>query len=72
MWHQAKRVWFYGNIVEYGYDISYILLDRKIAHNFVYIDDYYILSIEKVIEITGPKEILFYLKNYKYVSDLYS
>lgn len=69
---QTKKVWFYGNISDYGYKISYMLLSQKIKHNFVYVDDYYILSIEKVIDITGPNKILDYLKNYKYVLDLYS
>ncbi len=68
---QIKKVWFYGDVSRYGFDISHLLMSKRIKHNFVYIDDYYILDIEKVREITGPEEILYYLNNYKYVFDLY-
>jgi|TARA_Y100000034_G_C6909521_1_gene423450 hypothetical protein len=69
---QLRKVWFYGDLSEYGYKISYILFNNRIKHDFVYMDDYYMLSIEKVIDITGPNNIIKYLNNYEYVFDLYS
>ena len=69
---QLKKVLFYGDVSSYGYDISNLLLSKKIKHNFVYTSDYYILDIESVREITGPEEIIYYLKSFKYVFDLYS
>ncbi|MAG27487.1 hypothetical protein CMI47_18290 [Candidatus Pacearchaeota archaeon] len=69
---QTKKVLFYGDVSSYGYNISHLLLSNKIKHNFVYTLDYYILDIESVREIIGPEEIIYYLKNFRYVFDLYS
>ncbi len=69
---QTKNVYFYGDTSRFGYKISHFLISHRIKHNFVYTEDYYILSVEKVIDITGPNKILEYLESYKYVFDLCS
>lgn len=62
---------FYGDVTEKGYKISYLLIDRKIKHEFI-MSDVYIFVLKSVIkskEISGFEQICSYLENYHYFFD---
>lgn len=37
---QRTLVTFYGTVCDKGYEISHLLLDRRIEHEFVLLDDF--------------------------------
>ena len=63
---------FYGNLEPQGYKISYLLISRKIKHDFVLYDDGLLFMMKtrrKVREFVGFQNIFTYLDNYKYLFD---
>ncbi len=61
----------YGDVTEKGYKISYLLIDRKIKHEFI-ISDVYVFVLKSVVrskEIVGFEQIYAYLENYRYFFD---
>lgn len=67
---QQSIVTFYGTVCSKGYHISYLLLDRKIEHEFVLTDDF-ILSIKAIRDIGGYDRISQYLERYEYLVDIW-
>ena len=67
---QQNAVIFYGTVCSKGYYISYLLLERKIEHEFVLTDDF-ILSVKTIRDIGGYDRISQYLERYEYLVDIW-
>lgn len=62
---------FFGDLSEDGYKISYLLIKRNIKHSFI-ISDFSLFVIQtknSIIEISGFKDIFYYISNYRYIYD---
>ena len=64
-------VTFFGDLTLRGYEISYLLLDRQIKHDFVIIAGDFLLAIHKIRDIHGYERIRRYLEEYQFVVDLW-
>ena len=68
---EQRLVTFYGTLCEKGYVISYLLIDKRIQHDFVITDDF-ILSVHKIRDIFGYENIAEYLERYQYIADIWN
>lgn len=67
---QSILVTYYGTVCDKGYIISSLLMERRIVHEFVLLDDF-ILSLHQIRDISGFDRIRAYLERYEYVADIW-
>lgn len=62
---------FYGDLSNKGYKISFLLMSRRIKHEFILYDDYYFIikSLEREKELSGFEKIRDYIERYQYLLD---
>lgn len=61
---------FYGDLDDRGFEISFILLSRNLRHEYIHLSDDYLFVLKtntKMREIAGFDEIKNYLSRYLYV-----
>lgn len=63
---------FYGDVGPRGYDITYLLMERRISHDFVIVDGDFLLSVQEIRDVQGYERIRRYLEEYQYIVDLWS
>lgn len=64
-------VTFYGDTGLRGYEVSYLLIERRIHHTFVPTDGDFILSLHLIRDILGYYKIVRYLREYEFIADLW-
>ena len=66
------NIHFFGSTDKESYNISYILTNRRIKHEFIFSEFEKSLVIETVakrVELLGVTESIDYLENYRYYYD---
>lgn len=61
---------FYGDLDDKGYEISYLLVSRNIKHEYIYLTSDYLFVLKtqrKLREISGFDEIKTYIMQYAYI-----
>lgn len=66
------KSFFYGNLDKNGFNISYLLISRKIDHDFLFVENDFIFTVQtsrKMREIVGYRNIYDYINEYRYIFD---
>jgi hypothetical protein len=69
--NQVIPVTFLGGLDYRGYEVTYLLYEKQIEHDFIYIEDDYILRLHGLRDLQGFESIVEYLERYEYIADLW-
>ncbi len=65
-----NKVLYYGGTDNIGFEISYLLMNYKIKHDFIFMPENNIIVVQDICEINGYEDIVKWIISFKYTIDI--